>query len=841
MVPLRAVKQGWTQPVLGVVSVGYALAFAVSRTDAMLLSDLSVLVAATICGVLPFWLRRFDGRAPLRVGWLMTMGGLVLLSGLVKSDSLAVEVSRFLVWGGFGALVLDLALSVPRPRMPKRRLAALRLMNVGVAALASGVAVLASWPAMVAGGEVWFLSVEWLAVPQMVAAGCMILSTGIRSWPGIPAGSPSDVSANYRALLGLWISVVIVLPLSIWSWLASQSMLLPVGEPAFAFAILALVGAHAFLVESRPRAAIDVWLRRSFSVALTLVLAACSAAVASPYLPDDLASFVVLTMLWLLAHLALFLAINAVVHQWLRPFRGRLLDAIADVQHRLSHCTTLAGLAELLLGAMRQASGHLQAQPRLFTFEPGQELSIDSAGIGSVEERAAPSALKEAILTQPDEIVIRALLEGLRVRRPELRDLAQTLVELDALCAIPLTHDGIVQGVLVVPRGVRRGPVSVEETTSLRRLADSVASLLHVLASQQADHLRYRQERVAREALQDQVDQIKGQLEQWRQSSRVLQRHRVMQESEWPLVALSDQMKEVRSRLEVFAPLDVPVMVHAQSKQEALTVAYAVHNSSGVALGPFVIADCAASRPEQARSMLFGGGDGDCGELAWFGLARGGTLVLQDLVALPISVQQELAECIAERRDPERRPLAMRIIATSHEPLETLIGDERIVHSLAQRLKSQVLEIPPLSVRQPDLPSLAYAAVDRAVRRLGRDAIGLHSDALERLLMHTWPGDLDELDVVITNAVMAAQGGFVKLSDLSFYGDAVADLSELEPYSGTYAALEQQILKTAIERAGGNKSEAARALGLKRTTFIDKLRRFQLDDAETERAGENAA
>jgi DNA-binding NtrC family response regulator len=841
MVPLRAVKHAWTQPFLGMVSVGYVIAVAVSQTDTMALADVSVLVAAAICGVLPFWLRRLDGCARVRVGWLMTMGGLVLASGLVKSDSLAVEVSRLVVWSGFGALVLDLALSVPLTHLPKRRLTALRMLNVGAAALASGVGLLASWPALVVGDEVWLLSVEWLAMPQSYALGCLVLSTAIRSWRARLAGSPSDVSANYRALLGLWICSLIVLPLSVWGWLSSQAMLPPGGEPAFGLAMLALVGAHAFLVESRPREAIDVWVRRSFAVALTLALAACSAAVANPYLPDALPSFVVLTTLWLLAHLAIYLAINAVAQQWLRPFRGRLLDAIADVEHRLARCTSLQGLAELLLGAMRQASGHLQAQPRLFAFESGHECRVDSAGIGSVEERGAPHALKEAILSRPDEILVRALLQSVRVRRPELRDLAQTLVDLDALCAIPLTHEGVVEGVLVIPRGDRRAPVSVEETTSLRRLADSVASLLHVLASQHADHLRYRQERVAREALQDQFEQIKSQLEQWRQSSRVLQRHRGMQELEWPLVALSDEMKEMRRRLELFAPLDVPVMVHAPSQREALTVAYAVHNSSRVASGPFVVADCAALRPEQARSMLFGGVDGDCGELAWFALARGGTLVLQDVVALPISLQQELAECIAERKDPGRKLLELRIIVTSRESLETLIRDERIASGLAQRLKSQLLEIPPLSVRQPDLPSLAYAAVDRAVRRLGRHEIGLHDDALERLLVHTWPGDLDELDVVITNAVRAAQGDAVTVGDLAFYGDAVAELSELEPYSGTYAALEQQILKTAIERAGGNKSEAARALGLKRTTFIDKLRRFQLDDSETERAGENAA
>ena len=128
-------------------------------------------------------------------------------------------------------------------------------------------------------------------------------------------------------------------------------------------------------------------------------------------------------------------------------------------------------------------------------------------------------------------------------------------------------------------------------------------------------------------------------------------------------------------------------------------------------------------------------------------------------------------------------------------------------------------------------------ALDRASRVLGRPPIGIAQAALDVLLAHDWPGNLRELQHVVDRAVARAQGPQVLRADLPLLAGAAPTTDPLE---GTFAALEHRILERAMRRAKGNKSEAARLLGLKRTTFLDKLKR-QAGEAERKSAPEQEA
>jgi len=120
-------------------------------------------------------------------------------------------------------------------------------------------------------------------------------------------------------------------------------------------------------------------------------------------------------------------------------------------------------------------------------------------------------------------------------------------------------------------------------------------------------------------------------------------------------------------------------------------------------------------------------------------------------------------------------------------------------------------------------------ALDRACRVLGREIVGIDAPALDALRAREWHGNLRELDSVIEQAVARAQGTKVVVADLP-PAPGVAAYEDADPLMGTYEQLERRILARALERAAGNKSEAARMLGLKRSTFLDKLRRFGLED-----------
>jgi DNA-binding NtrC family response regulator len=140
------------------------------------------------------------------------------------------------------------------------------------------------------------------------------------------------------------------------------------------------------------------------------------------------------------------------------------------------------------------------------------------------------------------------------------------------------------------------------------------------------------------------------------------------------------------------------------------------------------------------------------------------------------------------------------------------------------------------------LPSLLLLALDRSARVLGKPAVGIEPDAQARLLAHDWPGNCDELDAVIERAVARCAGPRVTVQDLpplSGATKAAAAASTGHPLDGTLERVERRVLRRALERAGGNKSEAARLLGVPRTTLLDKLRRNGLepDEQRTARGG----
>ncbi|MDH5676665.1 MAG: sigma-54-dependent Fis family transcriptional regulator, partial [Myxococcales bacterium] len=132
--------------------------------------------------------------------------------------------------------------------------------------------------------------------------------------------------------------------------------------------------------------------------------------------------------------------------------------------------------------------------------------------------------------------------------------------------------------------------------------------------------------------------------------------------------------------------------------------------------------------------------------------------------------------------------------------------------------------------RAEDLPSLLLLALDRASRVLGRPTIGIEPAARERLLRYDWPGNEEELQAVVERAVGRAQGPRVTLAELPELAAARGAGDGPHALDGTYEAVERRVLARALERASGNKSEAARLLGLKRTTFLTKLARHGIEE-----------
>ena len=178
-------------------------------------------------------------------------------------------------------------------------------------------------------------------------------------------------------------------------------------------------------------------------------------------------------------------------------------------------------------------------------------------------------------------------------------------------------------------------------------------------------------------------------------------------------------------------------------------------------------------------------------------------------------------ESMNKAAEERKKDADARSADTEHEPLAGVEPE------LSSFFGEHTLLVPSLRERREDVPSLVLVAVDRACRVLARDPVGIDQAAMSALVDHEWPGDVAELELVIQLAVSRARGRTIGLSDLPPLAWAPAPLEEA--LDGTYLEVERRLLEQALRAANGNKSEAARRLGLKRTTFLDKLRRHGLE------------
>jgi len=200
---------------------------------------------------------------------------------------------------------------------------------------------------------------------------------------------------------------------------------------------------------------------------------------------------------------------------------------------------------------------------------------------------------------------------------------------------------------------------------------------------------------------------------------------------------------------------------------------------------------------------------------------------LNDVVALTHDVQRELARALSDRRaravdSQASYPVTARILLSARKPLPALLDHDALVPELSLWLEQTSVRVPALRERREDLESLVLLAMDRAARVLGCDVPGIAPEALAALADYDFPGNQTELEGIMERALSACGVGRVTL-------DALPPLPAGGATAGSFVDQEREILRRAMERAGGNKTRAARALGLKRTTLIDKLRRLGLE------------
>ncbi len=291
------------------------------------------------------------------------------------------------------------------------------------------------------------------------------------------------------------------------------------------------------------------------------------------------------------------------------------------------------------------------------------------------------------------------------------------------------------------------------------------------------------------------------------------------------------------------------VLLRGESGTGKELLARAVHASSPRSTRPFVPVHCAALSVGLLESELFGHVKGAFtgavrDQPGRFELANGGTLFLDEIGDVSWEVQTKLLRVLQDKvvervGSGERISVDVRIIAATHQDLEKLIQQGRFREDLFYRLNVLPIRVPPLRERREDIPELVQHFLTEYGRRHGKVGVHVDDDVLTLLKGAPWPGNIRHLENAIERAVVIAEGPVVTVDDLPpelLQPSALADDPDdtpLEPLGVAGERVERERrereqLVRALAATNGNKAEAARVLGLKRSTLVSRLKKYGL-------------
>jgi len=314
------------------------------------------------------------------------------------------------------------------------------------------------------------------------------------------------------------------------------------------------------------------------------------------------------------------------------------------------------------------------------------------------------------------------------------------------------------------------------------------------------------------------------------------------------LIGGTSVMKRLYRTIEKVASTDATVLVSGESGTGKELVARTLHRSSPRGEAAFVAVNCAAIPESLIESELFGHEKGTFTgahrqRQGKFEEADGGTLFLDEIASMPLPLQAILLRVLQERRITRlggsgEIEVDVRVVAASNRDLPQLVKDGRFREDLFYRLNVVAVELPPLRDRRDDVPLLARAFLQEASARHGRE-VGSLPPAIVRLLMdYGWPGNVRELANAVERLVLLAEDEGLSLEDLPApireTADSKAAPVRLPAEGLAWDAMEESLLRQALERASGNRAAAARLLGLSYKAFLYRLEKFGLGDDATE-------
>ena len=307
------------------------------------------------------------------------------------------------------------------------------------------------------------------------------------------------------------------------------------------------------------------------------------------------------------------------------------------------------------------------------------------------------------------------------------------------------------------------------------------------------------------------------------------------------IIGNSAPIQQVYEQVAQVARTNTTVLIRGESGTGKEMIAHAIHYNSPRAKKPFIKVSAAALPESLIESELFGYERGaftgaQAAKKGRFELAEGGTLFLDEIGDLNPSTQVKLLRVLQER-EIERLggttsiKINVRLIAATHQPLETLMEEGRFRADLYYRLAVFTIFAPPLRERKPDIMLLADHFVEKYAREHGKRIRRVSTPAIDMLTSYHWPGNVRELENTIERSVLVCDGGVIHGHHLppTLQTAEASDTVQRQSLVESVAAFERDLLQDALKTTRGNRAHAARLLDTTERIFNYKVRRYAID------------